>query len=94
MSTMIIFHETEDGEHWAKAWQKGKGSQHQMFDKIGVKCRTFRDPNHHNSTGAVLEVAALKNFMASEEIKKAMAEDGLKLKSYGLWLSSPHSCLG
>ncbi len=84
MSTMIIFHETENGEHWAKAWHNGEGSRHGMFDKISVKCRNFRDPNNHNSTGVILEIpdmAAFENFMASDEAKKAMAEDGLKVES-------------
>jgi len=84
MTTMIVFHETENGEHWAKAWQKGEGSRHEMFDEIGVKCRTFRDPNNHNSTGVLVEIpdmAAFENFMASAEVKKAMAEDGLKIQS-------------
>jgi quinol monooxygenase YgiN len=55
-----------------------------MFDKIGVKCRTFRDPNNNNSTGVIAEItdmAAFENFMASDEVKKAMAEDGLKVES-------------
>ena len=84
MTTMIALHETENGERWAKAWHKGEGSRHEMFDKIGVKCRTFRDPNNHNSTGAILEIpdmVAFENFMASDEAKKAMAEDGVKVES-------------
>jgi len=84
MTMMIIFHETENGENWAKAWHKGEGSRHEMFDEIGVKCRTFRDPNNHNSTGVLVEIpdmAAFENFMASAEVKKAMAEDGLKIES-------------
>ena len=84
MTTMIAFHETENGEHWAKAWHNGEGSRHEMFDKIGVKCRNFRDPNNHNSTGVLLEIpdmAEFENFMTSDEVKKAMEEDGLKVES-------------
>ena len=84
MPTMIIFHETENGEHWAKAWHNGDGSRHEMFDKIGVKCRTFRDPNNHNSTGVMAEVPDIKVFeelLASDEGRKAMAEDGLKVET-------------
>ena len=84
MPTIIVFHEVEDGEIWAKAWRKGAGSRHEMFDKIGIKCRTFRDPNDHNSTGVMAEVPDMKKFeelLASDEGQKAMAEDGVKVES-------------
>ncbi|MCA1622561.1 MAG: hypothetical protein LC768_03440 [Acidobacteria bacterium] len=84
MPTIIVFHEVEDGEIWAKAWRKSAGSRHEMFGKIGIKCRTFRDPNDHNSTGVMAEVPDIKKFeelLASDEGQKAMAEDGVKVKS-------------
>jgi hypothetical protein len=47
MTTMIAFHEVEDGERWAKAWQKGPGSRHEMLAEAGVTAaRTFRDPSY------------------------------------------------
>ena len=82
MTTIMGFHEVEDGEHWAKAWQKGPGSRHEMFAKIGVTARNFRDPNNPNSVGVLFEVPDMEKFntfMASDEAKKAMAEDRLKL---------------
>ena len=84
MTTIIAFHETENGEHWAKAWHEGAGSRHEMFNKVGVKCRTFRDPNNLNSMGVLAEVSDMKafeEFMASDEGQKAMAEDGLKVET-------------
>lgn len=84
MTTMIIFHETENPEQWAEAWRKGAGSRHELFDKIGVKCRTFRDPNNHHSTGVMAEVPDMKTFeelLASDEGQRAMAEDGLKVET-------------
>jgi hypothetical protein len=82
MTTMIAFHEVEDGERWAKAWQKGAGSRHELLAKAGVTAaRTFRDPENPNSTGLIFEVSdmeKLQAFMDSDEAKQAMAEDGLK----------------
>ncbi len=55
-----------------------------MFGKIGVKVRTFRDPNNSNMTGGILEVPDMKafeEFLASEEIQKATAADGLKVET-------------
>ncbi len=79
MTTAIIFHEVKNGDLWAEAWRKGKGSRHEMFGKVGIKARTFRDPKDPESTGVFLEIsdmAKFKAFMESDEAKKAMAEDG------------------
>ncbi len=85
MTTIIAFHEVEDGERWAKAWQKKPGSRHEMFAELGVTvARTFRDPENPNSTGLLLEVSDIEKFQAaltSDEAKQAMAEDGLKVET-------------
>lgn len=84
MITAIIFHEVEDSAVWVKAWKKGSNSRHEMFGKLGVKCQTFRDPENHNSTGIIAEipdVAIFQEFLQSEEGKKAMREDGLKVET-------------
>lgn len=82
MTTLIIFHEVEDGRRWASAWKQGPGSRQEMFARIGVTARCFRDPEHPDSTGLMLEVPDMERFqafMASEEAKKAMEEDRLKV---------------
>ena len=85
MTTMIAFHELEDGERWAKAWQKGPGSRHEMFAEAGVTAaRTFRDPGNPNSTGLLFEVSDMEKlqvFMNTDKAKQAMAEDGLKVET-------------
>ena len=84
MKTLMVFHETESGDHWANAWHHGEGGRHKMFEKIGVKVRTFRDPKNPNLTGGLVEVPDMKafeEFMASDEVKKAMAEDKLKVET-------------
>ena len=85
MTTLLIFHEVNDGIHWAKAWKQGPGSRHEMFAEYGIKARTFRDPSNPNSTGVLVEVPDMNKWleiMDSEEVKKAMAEDGLKLETF------------
>ena len=82
MATLIIFHEVEDGQHWAKAWKKGPASRHEMFAQIGVTARNFKDPQNPNATGVMLEVPDMdkfQSFMASDEAKQAMKEDRLKV---------------
>jgi len=69
---------------WAKAWQKRIESRHEMFAKIGVTARTFRDPDNPDSTGLILDVPNMEQyqtFMASDEAKKAMEEDRLKVQT-------------
>lgn len=84
MATLIVFHEVEDGERWAKAWKKGPGSRHEMFAQVGVSARTFKDSEHPNSVGLILEVpdmARFQTFMASDEARQAMEEDRLRVDS-------------
>jgi len=87
MPTAIIFHDVKNGENWAEAWRKGPRSRHEMFGKVGVKARTFRDPNNADTTGLILEIpdmAKFRTFMESAEAKKAMDEDGLKVETMRL----------
>lgn len=84
MNTAIIFHDVQDGSVWARAWKQGPGSRHEMFGKIGVKCRNFRDPDNANATGLIVEIPDMQKFKAllqSAEGQKAMREDGLKVES-------------
>ena len=84
MTTALVFHEVMDGNAWAHAWRKGPGCRHEMFGKIGVTARTFRDPNNAHLTGLILEIpdmAAFQALLASEDGKKAMQEDGLRAET-------------
>ena len=85
MTTIFVYCETEDGENWAKAWTRGEGERHEMFEKMGIKCRTFRDANNHNSVGVLFDIsdmAAFEAFLGTDENKQAMAEDGLRLETF------------
>jgi len=84
MTTAIIFHEVRDGAVWAKAWRQGPGSRHELFARIGVKCRNFRDPSDPNSTGVVAEIPDMAKFqelLESDDGLRAMREDGLKVET-------------
>ncbi|APE32355.1 hypothetical protein BOX17_16150 [Halomonas aestuarii] len=84
MATLIVFHDVEDGEHWAKAWKQGPGSRHELFAQIGVTARTFKNPEHPNSVGLILEVPDMErfqSFMATDEVRQAMVEDRLKVET-------------
>lgn len=84
MTTAIVYHEVNDGNVWAKAWKQGPGSRHELFAKIGVKARNFRDPNNSNHVGLILEISDLPAFqamLASPEGQQAMKEDGLKVET-------------
>ena len=84
MTTIIIFHDVEDGQRWAGAWKNEPGSRHEMFAQIGVTARIFKDPKNPNSTGLIMEVPNMEqfqSFMASDEAKKAMEEDRLKVET-------------
>jgi hypothetical protein len=82
MTTAIVVHEVKNGERWAKAWRKGKGSRHEIFGKLGIKARTFRDPKNPKWAGLILKIPDLAKWralLASDEGKTAMREDGLKV---------------
>jgi hypothetical protein len=84
MTTVIIFHDVQDGAVWAKAWKHGPGSRHEMFGTLGIKCRTFCDANSPNATGVMAEIPDMAKFQAllqSDEGQKAMREDGLKVET-------------
>jgi hypothetical protein len=89
MTVAIIFHEVHDGAVWANAWRQGPGSRHELFARLGIRCRTFRDPNDPTSTGVMADIpdlAAFHALLASEEGQRAMREDGLKPDSLRLLL--------
>jgi hypothetical protein len=84
MATLVVFHEVEDGDHWAKAWHGGAGSRQEMFGRIGVTARVFRDAERPDLTGLILEVPDIErfqSFLASDEGGRAMKEDRLKVET-------------
>ncbi|MDQ3256340.1 MAG: hypothetical protein M3R15_21035 [Acidobacteriota bacterium] len=84
MKTRIAIHEVENGDNWAKAWHKGEGGRHEQFGKLGLKCRTFRDPKNPDSVAVIIEAedfTEFENFLASDEGREAIAKDGVKMET-------------
>jgi len=84
MKTAIIFHDVQDGAAWAKAWKQGPGSRHELFGQLGIKCRTFCDPENPNATGIMADIpdmAAFKELLESDAGQRAMSDDGLKVET-------------
>jgi hypothetical protein len=88
MTTVLFYHEVDDGERWANAWKKGTpGNRHEGLFAGVATIRTFRDPENHNLTGGIIEVPDMEKFqavMASDEAIQAAAEDGVKLDTLRL----------
>ncbi len=81
MKARLAIHETENGDDWANIWHSGEDGRHEKFGRLGIKCRTFRDPNSPNSVAVIMEAedfTAFDNFIASEDGRKALTEDGVK----------------
>ncbi len=84
MTTAIIFHEVQDGAVWAKVWKQGPGSRHEMFGKLGIKCRNFRVLDNPDATGLMLDIPEMEKFkelLPFDERTRAMREGGLKVET-------------
>ena len=49
-----------------------------------IKCRNFRDPDNPNATGVLAEIpdtAKFQELVQSDDGKRAMREDGLKVET-------------
>ena len=76
MTTLIGFHEVDDVDHWLNSPKR-----EEIFAPMGIKVRTFRDPQGSNMTGVMLEVpdmAAFEAAMQSEAAADAMKFDGVR----------------
>lgn len=86
MTTIVFYHEVEDGERWANAWKKGTPGNRREGLFAGVATiRTFRDPENHNVTGGIIEVEDMERFralLATDEARQAGIEDGLKFDTH------------
>ncbi|GAA4040590.1 hypothetical protein GCM10023063_27740 [Arthrobacter methylotrophus] len=76
MTTLMIFHEVDDVEHWLSSPQRGE-----IFGPMGMTVRTFVDPAKTNRVGLIVEVPDLETFqrmMESEAAAEAMKVDGVR----------------
>ncbi|MBW8764630.1 MAG: hypothetical protein JF592_18965 [Microbacterium sp.] len=76
MTTLVIFHEVEDVEHWLASPRR-----EEFFKPLGMSARTFVDPEKTNRVGLVLECPDLATFekaMQSPDAADAMKFDGVR----------------
>jgi hypothetical protein len=74
--TVLAFHEVDDVDHWLNSPKRKE-----VFGPLGVTVRTFRDPEGSNRVGLIAEVpdmAALQQFMQTQEAADAMKFDGVR----------------
>jgi hypothetical protein len=76
MSTVLIFHEVDDVDHWVKSPKR-----EEVFGPIGVTARTFVDPEKTNRVGLIAEIPdmdAFQKLLQSDAGAEAMKFDGVR----------------
>ncbi|MCI0143571.1 hypothetical protein KNN17_18565 [Arthrobacter bambusae] len=76
MTTLVIFHEVDDVEHWL-----GSPKRQEIFGPMGFTVRTFVDPAKTNRVGLIVEVPDMETFqrmMESDAAAEAMKYDGVR----------------
>ena len=76
MTTVIVFHEVDDVDHWLSSPRR-----EEAFGHLGVTVRTFVDPEKTNRVGLIVEapdIGALQDFMQSDTAAEAMKYDGVR----------------
>jgi hypothetical protein len=76
VTTLFVFHEVDDVEHWL-----GSPKREEVFGPMGITGRLFTDPAKTNRVGLVVEVPDMEAFqqlMQSDEAAEAMRFDGVR----------------
>jgi hypothetical protein len=76
MSTLVIFHEVDDVDHWLAAT-----TREDFFGPLGITVRTFVDPERSNRVGLIAEIPSMEVFqqaMSTPEAAEAMKNDGVR----------------
>ena len=76
MTTVMIFHEVNDVSHWLSSPRR-----EETFGPMGIRVRTFVDPEETNRVGLIAEVPdmdAFRQVMESEVAADAMRFDGVR----------------
>lgn len=76
MTTVMIFHEVDDVDHWLSSPKR-----EEVFGPLGMTVRTFVDPAKTNRVGLVVEVPdldALQAMLESDAAAEAMKFDGVR----------------
>lgn len=76
MTTLMIFHEVDNVEHWLASPKR-----EEVFGPLGITVRTFADPAKTNRVGLIVDVpdmAVFQRVMESETAADAMKFDGVR----------------
>ena len=76
MITLMIFHEVDDVEHWIASPKR-----EELFGPLGIKVRTFRDPQGSNRIGLIVETPDLETWhdaLQTDQALEAMKNDGVR----------------
>jgi hypothetical protein len=76
MTTVMVFHEVDDVDHWLASPKR-----EEVFGPMGITVRTFVDPDKTNRVGLVVQVPdmdAFQQVMQSDDAADAMKFDGVR----------------
>jgi hypothetical protein len=76
MTTLVIFHEVDDVEHWLSSPRR-----EEFFGPLGITVRVFVDPEKTNRVGLIVDVPDMGSFqkaMESDAAADAMKFDGVR----------------
>jgi len=76
METLLVFHEVDDVDHWLASPKRDE-----FFGPLGMKARTFRDPDGSNRVGLLVEVPSIEAWqeaLQSDAAAEAMKHDGVR----------------
>ncbi|MGH3498915.1 MAG: hypothetical protein ACRDP1_15755 [Nocardioidaceae bacterium] len=75
MTTLMIFHEVDDVDHWLASPKR-----RELFGPMGITARTFVDPEKSKRVGLVVDcpdIAAFQKALESDDAAEAMKYDGV-----------------
>jgi hypothetical protein len=76
MTTLLIFHEVDDVDHWLKSPRR-----EEYFGPMGFSIRTFVDPAKSNRVGLIVDCPDMETFqkaLQGDEAAEAMKYDGVR----------------
>ena len=76
MTTVMVFHEVEDVDHWLRSTKR-----EEFFGPLGMTVRTFVDPDKTNRVGLLITVPdmeTLQTALSSQAAADAMKFDGVR----------------
>jgi hypothetical protein len=76
MTTVLIFHEVDDVDHWLRSTKR-----EEFFGPLGMTTRTFVDPTQTNRVGLIAEVPDMETLqaaLATDAAAEAMKSDKVR----------------